>query len=122
MQPDKSFEIENVDTVQPIKKLSSFKKRPPMRAFTMGQKKSNEFENIQNTLWHEEDFSEYSKQDIDTKSRVKFEESQLETASKFEVSIQTKQQQPDNLTLKSAGKKSNQQLKKKTDRSVKVRK
>ena len=36
MQPDKSFEIENVDTVQPIKKLSSFKKRPPMRAFTMG--------------------------------------------------------------------------------------
>ena len=68
----------------------------------MGTKKSNEFENIRNALFQEEDFSEYSKQDA--KSRVRFEESQLETASKFEVSIHTRQ--PDALTLKSVGKKS----------------
>ena len=61
-----------------------------MRAFTMGQKKSTEFDNIRSTLFDEEEFSEYSR--LDNKSKlVKFEESQLETASKgFEVSIHTK--------------------------------
>ena len=63
----------------------------------MGQKKSNEFENIRSTLFAEEEFSEYSRQDV--KSKVKFDESQLDAASKFEVSIQTKQ--VDALTLKS---------------------
>ena len=60
-----------------------------MRAFTMGQKKSNEFENIRSTLFNEEEFSEYSRNDVKSKVNVKFDESQLDAASKFEVSIQT---------------------------------
>lgn len=102
-----------------------------MRAFTMGQKKSNEFENIRSTLFNEEEFSEYSysknEKPMDAKSKVKFEESQLETASKFEVSIHTKQPDAvvDAVTMKSAGKKSttSKHKKKKVERSsVKVRK
>ena len=80
------------ETVNSVNKVSSIMKKPPMRAFTMGQKTSNEFDSIRNTLFTAEEFSEYS---IETsqkrgKSKVKFDESQLESGSKFEVSIQTK--------------------------------
>ena len=54
---------------------SGLLKKPPMRAFTMGQKTSKEFESIRNTLFNEEEFSEYSIEtgQKDVKSKVKFE-------------------------------------------------
>ena len=79
----------------------------------MGQQKSNE------PLLDEEEISEISRNDM--KSKVKFEELQLDSASKLAVSVQTKQQ--DNLTMKSQGVQSQRKSKaKQSDRSKKVRK
>jgi hypothetical protein len=76
---DKTFDIENLDSVEPIEQNSFKRKGPPLRAFTMGQQKSNE------PLLDEEEISEISRNDM--KSKVKFEELQLDSASKLAVSV-----------------------------------
>ena len=110
---ERSFDIENLDSVDPIGQYDFQRKGPPLRAFTMGQQYSNN-----EPLLNEEEISEISRNDM--KSKVKFEEEmQLDSGSKMGVSVLTKQQ--DNLTMKSQGVQSQRKGKpKQSDRSRKA--